>query len=346
MPEGINRQWLLAKRPEGPPGDQHFRWAETPVPSPGPGQALVQNLWLSLDPTMLLYAADDSERPLIPIGRPMRSIAVSRVVESRRPGIEPGEVVHGLFGWEDYSLTDDVGDLPLTKVAPTIPPNLALGTFGLTGMAAYFGVREIGKARTGETIVVSSAAGGVGSIAGQVARILGLRVIGIAGGKEKCEWLIREGGFAGAIDHRSEDVGARLTELCPQGIDIYFDNTGGPMLDEALAHLRRNARVVLCGLTSRYAQHAPAPGLANYTALIMERAHMEGFFASDFAARFPEAREALGNWLRSGQLKSKEDVVVGLENAPKALARVFAGTNVGKQLLRIVDVGAEPDAPA
>lgn len=337
MPEGINRQWLLASRPDGPVGDHNFRWTKSPIPSASEGQVLVQNLWLSLDPTQILFMADDSENPVVPIGGVMRAVAVARVVESRLPGFEVGDLVHGFFGWEDFSTTDGEADVPMTKVPVTTPPNLALGTFGLTGMAAYFGLLEIGRPRKGETFVVSGAAGGVGTIAGQIAKIHGLRVIGIAGGKEKCAWLTSEVGFDGAIDYRAQDVGARLSELCPDGIDIFFDNVGGAVLDTALEHLRRNGRVVLCGATPRYAQKARPPGPTNYFALVIERARMEGFFASDFRERFPEARDALALWLRSGQLKSKEDVVVGLENAPKALARLFTGANLGKQMLRIVE---------
>jgi len=225
----------------------------------------------------------------------------------------------------------------MTRVPESIPPHLALGLYGFTGMAAYFGVLEVGRPQRGESFVVSGAAGGVGSIAGQIAKIHGLRVIGIAGGKEKCDWLLHEAAFDGAIDHRSEDVGARLTALLPDGIDIYFDNIGGPMLDEALARLRQRGRVILCGATSRYAATAQLPGPSNYMALVMCNGRMEGLLARDYSERFPEARAAMGEWLSSGQLKLKEDTLEGLENAPKALARLYSGANFGKQLLKIAD---------
>ncbi|HKN07351.1 MAG TPA: NADP-dependent oxidoreductase [Thermoplasmata archaeon] len=337
MTNGINRQWLLAKRPEGKAEEAKFRWAEGPIPSPADGQALVRNLWISFHPTALLSISAAESEGGMPIGGVMQGDLASQVIESRLPGFEPGDLVQGFAGWEDYSAIDGQGFIPARKFSPDIPPNLALGTLGVTGMAAYFGVLEVGRPRAGETFVVSAAAGGVGSVAAQIAKIQGLRVIGIAGGKEKCDWLLHEVGLDGVIDHRSEDVGKRLDELCPQGIDIYFDNVGGAILDEALARLRQNGRVVLCGGTSRYGKNPQPPGPQNYLALVMINGRMEGILAKDYLPRFPEAVAAMRGWLRSGQLKSKDDIVVGLENAPAAFARNFTGANVGKQLLKIAD---------
>jgi len=341
MPTGINRRWLLANRPRGNVAESDFRWAEDPVPSPPEGQALVRNLWISLHPTALMAMAAQESEGGIPIGEVAQGDLASQVIESRLPGFEPGDLVVGFAGWEDYSLIDGQGFIPTRKFSPDIPPNLAVGTLGVTGMAAYFGVLEVGRPRPGETFVVSAAAGGVGSVAAQIAKIQGLRVIGIAGGKKKCDWLLQEAGLDGAIDHRSEDVGQRLDELCPQGIDIYFDNVGGAILDQALTRLRQNGRVVLCGGTSRYGAPESPPGPQNYLNLVMVNGRMEGILAKDYLPRFPEAIAAMRGWLRSGQLKSKEDVVVGLENAPAAFARNFTGDNVGKQLLKI----AEPPLP-
>ncbi len=337
MPPGINRRWLLAKRPEGTVEAAQFRWAEAPIPSPAPGQALVRNLWLSFHPTAILAMSASESDGGTPIGDVVMGETASQVVESRLPGFEPGDLVESFAGWEDYSTIDGQGFIPARKFPPDIPPNLALGVFGVTGMAAYFGVLEVGRPQPGERVVVSAAAGGVGSIAAQVAKIRGARVIGIAGGPEKCDWLRREAGLDGVIDHRSEDVGRRLDELCPQGIDVYFDNTGGPLLDEALGRLRPSGRVVVCGGTSRYAAAKPPPGPANYLNLAMVNGRMEGVLARDYLPRFPEAVRALRQWLDSGQLKSKEDTVVGLENAPTAFARLFTSANVGKQLLKIAD---------
>ena len=234
-------------------------------------------------------------------------------------------------------MIDGKGYWDATKVSPGVSPDLAAGALGITGIVAYFGVTEVAKPRPGETFVVSAAAGGVGSVAAQIAKILGLRVIGIAGGKEKRDWLLGEAGINGAIDHRNENVAARLDALCPEGIDIYFDNVGGPILDLALERLRPHGRIVLCGTTARYRPTTRVPGPLNYTQLIMVNGRMEGLLGRDYFDRFPEATAALKGWVDSGQLKTKEDVVVGLENAPVALARLFSGDNVGKQLVKIAD---------
>jgi NADPH-dependent curcumin reductase CurA len=267
----------------------------------------------------------------------MRGLAASRVLASRIPAFQPGDTVYGYSGWEDYSVVDGKGYWDTTKVPPGVPPNLAAGTLGITGIVAYFGVTEIAKPRPGETIVVSAAMGGVGLVASQVAKILGLHVIGIAGGKEKCDWLREEAHLDGAIDHRNEDVADRLDALCPEGIDIFFDNVGGPVLDLALERLRPHGRIVLCGITAHYDHTTGLPGPKNYSQLIMVNGRMEGLLGRDYFDRFPEAIEALRAWIDAGKLKSKEDVVVGLENAPSALARLYSGANVGKQLLKIED---------
>jgi len=334
---GINRQWLIAKAPDGSVGDQNFRWNEATISSPGESQALVRNLWFSFDPTNALIIGSPPDSGGVPVGGVMRGLAVSQVLRSRHPSFRPGDLLHGFSGWEDYSVTDGRGFVDTTVVPPGVTPALALGVLGLTGMAAYFGVVEVGRPEKGETFVVSGAAGGVGSIAGQIARIRGARVIGIAGGEAKRRWLLGEGGFAGAIDHRTENVAARLDELCPDGIDVYFDNVGGPMLDLALARLRNRGRIVLCGVTSWYLLNVPPTGPQGYVPLIMKNGRMEGLLAKDYFDRFPEAIRVLRGWLDSGDLRSKEDILVGLKNAPKGLARLFPGDNVGKQLLNVAD---------
>jgi hypothetical protein len=316
--------------------EQNFRWVEVPVPPLQPGEFLVRNLWLSCDPTQLGWMKMDSYVPKIPLGEVMRAIGVGQVVESRHPDFGVGETVTGLVGWQDFFVTDGGGLSPVRKVPPEVPPSLVLSLFGITGMSAYFGVIEIGKVQPGETFVVSSAAGAVGSIAGQIAKIRGARVIGIAGGPVKCDWLRKEAGFDEAIDYRSERVGTRLSELCPKGIDVFFDNVGGEILDEVLARINLHARIVLCGGISSYAKREFRP-LSNYFALTVRRARMEGFIILDYAARFPEAVGVLAGWLGEGRLKQKVDVAVGLENAPKTLARLFKGENFGKQLLKIAD---------
>ncbi len=336
MSRNVNHRWLLARRPEGSIGPDNFQWVESPVPSPAEGQVLVRNLWLSLDPTQILFTYEGSGRNSIAIGEVMRCIGSAEVVNSRLPGFSPGDVVQGYCGWEDYSLAQPMPDgRPIMKVPPDITPELAVGTLGITGIAAYLGTMDIAKPQPGETFVVSSAAGGVGSVAGQIAKIYCSRVIGIAGGKERCERLVRELGFDGAVDRRSEEIGPRLDQLCPNGVDIFFDNNALPeMMNVVLARMRPAGRVVLCGATQYYIGEQSTGGL-DYVSLIMKRVRMEGVYANDCGDRFPEARRALGDWIREGKLKPVEDVAVGLENAPKALRRVFAGANFGKQLLRV-----------
>jgi NADPH-dependent curcumin reductase len=336
----VNRQWRLAKRPDGRVVPDDFEWKESPVGVPAAGEVLVRNLWLSFDPTQVLAMANEPATGGLDLGSVMRGLAVGEVVESRHATFRAGDLVHGYTGWEDYTITDGSGFIPMSKVPTGIPPNLAAGTLGVTGMAAYFGVPEVARPRAGETMVVSAAAGGVGSVAAQIGKILGLRVIGIAGGRKKSDWLLQEAGLDAVIDHRSEDVAARWDALCPEGVDIFFDNVGGEVLDLALARLRRNGRVVLCGATSHYLLADRPPGPTNYLSLVMVNGRMEGLLARDYFDRFPEAIRAMRSWLDSGRLKSKEDVVVGLEHAPQAITRLFAGDNFGKQLLKIADASA------
>ncbi|HKF57292.1 MAG TPA: NADP-dependent oxidoreductase [Blastocatellia bacterium] len=337
MRNDVNRQWLLSNRPQGMIKAENFRWVEAPLPSVEEGQVLVRNLWLSFDPTQRPWMSMDTYVPMVPLGEVMRAISVGQVVESHRQDYRPGELVQGAFGWQDYVSTDGSGLVPMRKLPSGVPPNLALSLFGITGPTAYFGVLDVGRVKPGEMFVVSGAAGATGSIAGQIAKIMGCKVVGIAGGRAKCEWLTNEVRFDSAIDYRAEDVEARLSVLCPEGIDVFFDNVGGPVLDAVLARLKLKARIVLCGAISRYNDPDPAPGPSNYLNLIIQRARMEGFIVLDYAERFSEAITELSNWLAEGKLKQKEDVAHGLENAPSTLIRLFTGQNFGKQLLKIAD---------
>jgi NADPH-dependent curcumin reductase CurA len=337
MPEGKNRGWHLEMRPDGPVGPHNFRWTESGIPSPGGGQMLVRNLWLSFDPTQVLGLAASRAEGGYDIGDPMGSFAVSQVLKSELPQFRRGDLVYGASTWEDYSVVDGKGYWDTAKILPGAPPRLAAGTLGITGMVAYFGVVEIGRPRPGETFLISAAAGGVGSIAVQLAKLLGARVIGIAGGPEKHDWLLNEAHVDAVIDHRREDVATRLDALCPNGIDVYFDNVGGPTLDLALERLRPHGRVVLCGTTARYLAEPPLPGPKNYWQLIMVNGRMEGLLGRDYFDRFPEAMTVLKGWLDEGKVRSKEDVVEGLEHAPQTLARLYSGANVGKQLLKVAD---------
>jgi NADPH-dependent curcumin reductase len=342
MTEGKNRQWMLDARPAGKLTGKEFRWNEAIIPQPADGQVLVRNLWLSFDPTQRGWMSGDSYVPMVLIGDVMRALAVGQVILSRNPNFEVGDLVQGGFGWQDYIAADDHVFGGLRKLPAGVPPNLALSLYGITGPTAYFGMIDIGEIKAGETVVVSGAAGSTGSVAGQIAKIKGCRVIGTAGGKEKCDWLVNVAHFDAAIDYKSEDIGGRLSALCPNGIDVFFDNVGGVVLNEVLARINLNARIVLCGAISRYEDTVLPPGPANYFNLVPKRARMEGFIILDYGPRFPEAFGALGSWHREGKLVQKEDVAVGLENAPRTLMRLFTGENFGKQLLKMSDVIAAP----
>jgi hypothetical protein len=335
MESRTNRQWRLAARPEGMVGDEHFRWVEEPAPGvTSDGQLLVRTLYLSCDPTQRGWMARDTYLPAVAIGEVMRSFGVGRVVESRHPGYQEGQLVQGLLGWQDYALLDG-SSARLNVVPEGIPIPIAMSALGVTGLTAYFGLLDIGRPKAGETVVVSAAAGATGSVVGQIARLKGCRTVGIAGGPEKCSWLVEGAHLDAAIDYRSEDVAARLAELCPGGIDIYFDNVGGETLDAALARLAFNGRVVLCGAIADYNRSEPGPGPRNYLNLLLQRGRMEGFIILDYADRFGEALPELGRWVEAGEIKVEVDIQEGLENAPRTLRRLFTGENRGKQLLRI-----------
>ena len=341
MRNDINRQWVLKNRPPGPIQPDTFEWRESPVPVAGPGEFLLRNLWLSFDPAQRGWINDvKSYIPPVAVGEPMRAGAVGQVIESNNPNFTPGDLVMGAFGWQDYFATTGAGMMRATKLPPGVPPNMALSVLGLTSLTAYFGLLEIGQPKDGDTVVVSSAAGATGSAVGQIAKIKGAKnVIGIAGGKEKCDWLIREAHFDAAIDYKNEDVGKRLDALAPKGIDIYFDNVGGQILNQCLARIAFKGRVVLCGgISSGYGtDRATIAPLSNYFALIVQSARMEGFIVLNYAQRYAEAIAQLAQWVGAGKIAYREDIAHGLENAPETLKRLFVGANVGKQLLKIAD---------
>lgn len=334
---GTNRQWILRSRPSGPVDEGCFEWREVPTESPGEGEVLVRNLMLSFDPTQRGWMTQDTYVPKIPLGEVMRAGSVGQIVESHKQGFEAGDLVQGAFGWQDYAVTEGGGMMPMSKLPAGTPPNLALGVLGITGLTAYFGTLEIGRPQPGETFVVSGAAGATGSVAGMVAKLKGCRVVGIAGGEAKCKWLVSEGGFDEAIDYKNENVGQRLRELCPKGVDIYFDNVGGDILNEVLAQIAPNARIALCGAISGYEQEELPPGPANYFNMVLKHGHMEGFLVLDYLSKFHEGIAQLAQWHGEGKVKQLEDVQEGLENAPRTFMRLFSGANLGKQLLRIAD---------
>ncbi len=338
MGSNINRQWLLARRPIGMVKETDFSYHEAPVPEPQGGEFLVRNLFLAFEPAMRGWMID---RPSfvapVQIGEVMRSACVGEVIESRHPDFQAGDFVHGWFGWQDYAATAAGGEIPVTKIPPGVPLTMPLSVLGLTGLTAYFGLLDIGRPQAGETVVVSGAAGATGSVVGQIASIKGCRVIGIAGGPDKCEWLTTQAGFDAAIDYKAENVLERLGELCPEGINIFFDNVGGDILDAALTLIAMNARVVLCGGISFYnAEELPA-GPKNYFNLILKRARAEGFIVNDYVDRFEEAGQEIAGWIAAGKLKYQEDIQEGFSNAPKTFLRLFEGKNFGKQLLKIAD---------
>jgi hypothetical protein len=331
-----NRQWLLAARPKGMVKESDFRWHEGPRPRAGEGEVLVRVRYVSFDPAMRGWMEDrPSYIPPVGIGEVMRAGAVGEVVESRHPDFAPGELVQGLFGWQDYALVPGALLGRSAKIPAGTPPTLVLGVLGITGLTAYFGMLDLGRPKPGETVVVSGAAGATGSVAGQIAKIEGARVVGIAGGAKKCEWLVKQAHYDAAIDYKRDDVAARLGELCPKGVDVFFDNVGGAILDAALARLALRARVVLCGGISGYNEATPPPGPRNLMNLVIQRARMEGFIVIDYLARFAEGAAALAAWVREGRITHQEDVQRGLENAPRTFLRLFRGENRGKQLLQL-----------
>jgi len=332
-----NRQWILKTRPSGPVTEDCFEWREVETRAPGDGEVLIRNLMLSFDPTQRGWMSEDTYVPKVPLGEVMRAGSVGQVVESRKDGIEAGDLVQGAFGWQDYTTTDGGGFMPMSKLPRGTPLNLAMGVLGITGLTAYFGTLEIGLPQAGETFVVSGAAGATGSVAGMIAKIKGCRVVGIAGGEKKCAWIKSEGGFDEAIDYKSESVSGRLRELCPDGIDIYFDNVGGQILNQALARIAPNARIILCGAISGYESAELPPGPANYFNLVLKHGRMEGFLVLDYLSKFREGIAQLAEWHGEGKLKQLEDIQEGLENAPRTFMRLFSGANMGKQLLKIAD---------
>ncbi len=330
-----NKQITLASRPEGLPKESDFRLIETPVPELQDGHVLVRVLYLSVDPYMRgRMSGVKSYAAPFEIGEVITGGAVGRIEQSRNPKLQPGDIVSGFFGWQQYAVSDGRG---VSKLDPnTAPISTALGVLGMPGQTAYFGLLDICKPKTGETVVVSGAAGAVGSYVGQIAKIQGCRVIGIAGTDDKVEYLTGELGFDEAFNYKTHtDYRAKLSELCPDGIDVYFDNVGGPITDAVLLSMNVGARVAVCGQISQYNSAKPEMGPRLLGTLIVKRARVEGFLVSDYAARFPEGIQHLTQWVREGKLKYRESIVEGLENAPKAFIGMLQGQNTGKQLVKL-----------
>lgn len=337
MTERTNRQWLMTSRPEGMVSRDNFTFQEVAVPEVTEGTMLVRNLYMSFDPTLRAWMNEkDTYVSAIQIGEVMRCNAVGEVVESRLPGFDKGDLVQGGIGWQEYIVTDGKGIMPFQKLPPGTPPNMALSVLGITGLTAYFGLLDVGQPKEGDVVVVSGAAGATGSVVGQIAKLKGCTTVGIAGGKEKCQWLKDELGYDHAIDYKNENVREALAAATPNGIDVYFDNVGGELLDHVLNRINIGARIVLCGAISGYNSEGPGFGPRNYTRLIIQRGRMQGFIILDYAKRFPEAVGALLGWIKEGKLHYAEDIQEGIENAPETFQRIFTGKNRGKQLLKVV----------
>jgi len=337
MPQPLNRRLVLARRPVGQPQETDFRMEQEPVPAAGPGQVLLRTIWLSLDPYMRGRMSDaPSYVPPVAIGGVMTGGTISEVLESHVDGLNPGDLVEGRSGWQGYAAMDAKDLRKLER--GTLPPSTALGVLGMPGMTAYFGLLEIGQPKAGETVVVAAASGPVGSMVGQIAKLRGARAVGIAGGEEKCAY-VRSLGFDDCIDHRGPDLGARLAQACPKGIDVYFENVGGNVWDAVFPLLNRFARIPVCGLVAQYNQTAASPGpdrLAGLMrAVLTKRLNIRGFIVFDFASQEAEFLREARAWVEAGQVRYREDVVEGLEQAPAAFIGMLHGKNFGKLLVRV-----------
>jgi NADPH-dependent curcumin reductase CurA len=328
---------VLAKRPHGKVGKANFEYREKRIPKPGPGQLLVKNLYLSFDPTQRGWMEDrPSYLPPVKLGEVMRASSVSQVVQSNHADYAVGDHVMTGGGWQDYCVIEPGASLfGANKLPPGTPLTMPLSVLGVTGLTAYWGLLDLGQPKAGDTVLVSGAAGATGSVAGQIARIKGCRVVGIAGGKAKCKWLKEQARFDAVIDYKGEDVDARIGKLCPKGVDIYFDNVGGDILEAALNHLAMRARVVLCGGISGYNATKPVPGPSNLMNLVITRSRMEGFIIIDYMNRNHIAMPELLGWITAGELVYQEDIQEGFKNIPDTLTRLFSGKNIGKQLLEL-----------
>jgi NADPH-dependent curcumin reductase CurA len=333
MKDGVNRQILLVEKPTGKLAPQHFKMTEASIPEPADGEALVRVRYISLDAANRAWMHGATYRAAVEANTVMAGGGIAEVVSSRAPELAPGDIVFGDTGWQDYAAVRARHVTKLTKVEPM---TYLLSVYGIAGLTAYFGLLDAGKLKAGETVVVSAAAGSVGSIVGQIAKIKGCRVVGIAGGRDKCNWLTSELGFDAAVDYKDGAVFKALKAAAPDGIDVYFDNVGGDILEACLAQMNNRGRIACCGAISQYdgvpSAHGPrgVPGL-----IVVKRLIMQGFIVMDFMDQRDEALNDLQSWVASGKLKVQEDVINGLENTPKALIGLLAGENRGKRMVKV-----------
>jgi hypothetical protein len=338
MNSEINRVWRLRQRPVGDITDDVLSLEEESIPEPGDGEVLFRLNYLSLDPTNRIWMSDIVQyMPPVDLDAPMRGVVCGTVVKSNLQDYAAGDIVSGIGIWADYqigtpetvSVMGDTGPLPVVD---------AFSTFAVVGPTAYFGLLDVGQPKEGETVVVSAAAGAVGSIVGQIAKIKGCRVVGLAGTDEKCAWIREELGFDAAINYRTDDLPEMLNKTCPNGIDVYYDNVGGEILDACLELMNLNGRIPTCGLIAQYNTTDSVPGPSNYGMILMQRLRVEGFIVIDFAERYPEAIAALSQWMAEGKIKVRTEIVDGLENALQAVKKLYTGANTGKLMIRVEDV--------
>jgi len=335
MPAAMNRQVLLKSRPNGIPQPENFEIVAGPVPEPTERQFVVRNAYLSVEPAMRgwVSAVANYATP-VGIGEVMRSFSAGRVVASRHPLYREGDLVMGMLGWQDYALSD--GSNITRKVLETdLPLSLSLGVLGLNGVTAYFGLLDLGAPKPGDTLVVSTAAGAVGSAVGQIGKMMGCRTVGIAGGAAKCQMCRDEFGYDEAIDYKSGAIAEALKRAAPRGVDVYFDNTAGAISDAVIAQLALGARIVICGTASVPSWDPPPMGPRVERNILVRRARMSGLLVFDYQHRYEEAIARLADWVRQGKLRYREDVVDGIEHAPGAIAELYRGENMGKRLIRL-----------
>jgi NADPH-dependent curcumin reductase CurA len=329
MPENVNRQWVLKSRPDGMPTEPDFELIESPIPSPEYGQVLIKSLWNSMDPYMRGRITSS------PIGGVIESEAVGRVMESRLDGIKAGDIVRGRIGWQEYGLLDVTSANP---VNPDYGPiSTSIGVLGMPGLTAYFGLLDVCEPKPGDTVVVSSASGAVGAVVGQIAKIGGCRVIGIAGSDEKVSYVVDELGFDAGINYKAENVSEALGVVAPDGVDCYFDNVGGPITEAVMEHLAMYSRTVICGRISEYNESEPSMGPRILRYLHSTRSRIQGFTVNQYPAQFEDGRAQLARWVKSGEIKYKEDIIEGFENCPKAFIGQLGGANFGKLLIKVSD---------
>ena len=329
----MNRQWLYAKQPQGKITAETFEWTETAIPVAREGEVLVHTLMLSLDPANRAWMMGKTYRDALEPGQVMNGFTIGEVVESKVPGLAVGDIVEGDWGWQDYAA---MPARRLVKRTTKAPLELLIGPLSVTGLTAYFGLLQIGQPKPGDTVLGSAAAGAVGTMVGQIAKLVGCRVVGTAGGQDKCDWLVRELGFDAAIDYKAGGVFRALRAACPNGIDVYFDNTGGPVLDAALSLMNLRGRIACCGNVSQYDVEKPAPGPMAVPGLVVtKRLRLEGFIVMDFYDQRAEAEARLTRWVEEGKIKAIVDIVDGLEKAPQALIGLFEGRNKGKMAVRV-----------